>query len=114
MNAFLCCGCRLCEYACVMGLQPWKLNGMLKGEMGKKGVRNALHNQPEAAAPFRQYKRYPVHKLIHQLGLDGYDVPAPMEDSSCDYQMVTLPLSQGWAHPPSLWCAQGTEWRREP
>ena len=63
MNAFLCCGCRLCEYACVMGLQPWKLNGMLKGEMGKKGVRNALHNQPEAAAPFRQYKRYPVHKL---------------------------------------------------
>lgn len=48
----------LCEYACVMGLQPWKLNGMLKGEMGKKGVRNALHNQPEAAAPFRQYKRY--------------------------------------------------------
>ena len=99
MNAFLCCGCRLCEYACVMGLQPWKLNGMLKGEMGKKGVRNALHNQPEAAAPFRQYKRYPVHKLIHQLGLDGYDVPAPMEDSSCDYQMVTLPLSQGVGAP---------------
>ena len=99
MNAFLCCGCRLCEYACVMGLQPWKLNGMLKGEMGKKGVRNALHNQPEAAAPFRQYKRYPVHKLIHQLGLDGYDVPAPMEDSSHDYQMVTLPLSQGVGAP---------------
>ena len=56
-------------------------------------------NQPEAAAPFRQYKRYPVHKLIHQLGLDGYDVPAPMEDSSCDYQMVTLPLSQGVGAP---------------
>ena len=114
MNAFLCCGCRLCEYACVMGLQPWKLNGMLKGEMGKKGVRNALHNQPEAAAPFRQYKRYPVHKLIHQLGLDGYDVPAPMEDSSCDYQMVTLPLSQGVGAPAQPVVRAGDRVERSP
>lgn len=99
MNAYLCCGCRLCEYACVMGLQPWKLNGMLKGELGKKGVRNTLHDQPGATAPFRPYKRYPVHKLIHQLGLAAYDVPAPLEDRACDYKRVTLPLSQGVGAP---------------
>lgn len=88
--------------------------GCSRVEIGKKGIRNALHDQPETAAPFRKYKRYPVHKLIHQLGLDAYDVPAPMEDNSCDYQKVTLPLSQGVVHPPSLWCVQGTKWRREP
>ena len=99
MNAYLCCGCRLCEYACVMGLQPWKLNNMLKGEMGKNGVRNALHQQPQEAAPFRQFKRYPVHKLIQQLGLTAYDVPAPMEETQMHAQAVTLPLSQGVGAP---------------
>lgn len=99
MNAYLCCGCRLCEYACVMGLQPWKLNNMLKGEMGKKGVRNSLHQQPQEAAPFRQFKRYPVHKLIQQLGLTAYDVPAPLEETQMHPQAVTLPLSQGVGAP---------------
>ena len=99
MNAYLCCGCRLCEYACVMGLQPWKLNNMLKGEMGKNGVRNSLHEQPQQAAPFRQFKRYPVHKLIQQLGLSSYDVPAPMEEVTVQSQTVRLPLRQGVGAP---------------
>ena len=99
MNAYLCCGCRLCEYACVMGLQPWKLNNMLKGEMGKNGVRNSLHEQPQQAAPFRQFKRYPVHKLIQQLGLSSYDVPAPMEEVAVQSQTVRLPLRQGVGAP---------------
>jgi Na+-translocating ferredoxin:NAD+ oxidoreductase RnfC subunit len=99
MNAYLCCGCRLCEYACVMDLQPWKMNGMLKGELGKQGIRNSLHNQPEQAAPFRQYKRYPVNKLIRQLGLSAYDVPAPMDETEFKTTCVKLPLSQGVGAP---------------
>lgn len=99
MNAWLCVGCRLCEYACVMGLQPWKMNAMLKAEMGKKGIRNALHNKPEKAARFREYKRYPVHKLINQLGLSSYDVPAPMTEHSMTYSQVTLLLRQGVGAP---------------
>lgn len=95
LNAYLCCGCRLCEYACVMGLQPWKFNGMMKQELGAKGIKNSLHNQPEKADPFRGYKRYPVHKLVHQLGLSSYDVPAPMELEVPAYNKVTLPLRQG-------------------
>lgn len=94
MNAYLCCGCRLCEYACVMGLQPWKLNANLKNILGKHGIRNSLKNKPEHAAPFRSLKRYPVHKLIHQLGLSAYDVEAPMEETAAQFQKVTLPLKQ--------------------
>lgn len=95
VNAYLCCGCRLCEYACVMGLQPWKLNGNLKNILGSQGIRNNLHNKPEQGAPFRELKRYPVHKLIHQLGIAAYDVEAPMDESAAPvYQKVALPLAQ--------------------
>ncbi len=94
MNAFLCCGCRLCEYACVMALQPWKLNAALKSNLAKKGVHNALNNKPERPEIFRETRRYPVHKLIRQLGLDQYDVPAPLSDTQYHASCVTLPLQQ--------------------
>ncbi|MCI8872658.1 MAG: electron transport complex protein RnfC [Lachnospiraceae bacterium] len=100
MNAYLCCGCRLCEYACVMGLQPWKLNGNLKNILGSQGIRNSLNSKPEQGAPFREYKRFPVHKLIHQLGLAAYDVDAPLEETALPaYAKVTLPLRQNVGAP---------------
>ncbi len=101
LNAWLCCGCRLCEYACVMQLQPWKLNGNLKGVMGKNGIKNTLNNKPDKPAPFREYKRYPVHKLIRQLGLADYDVPAPMSARQPDFKKVALPLKQNVGAPSS-------------
>ena len=99
MNAYLCVGCRLCEYACVMGLQPWKLNANMKEILAGQGIRNGLHDQPGHAAPYRDLKRYPVHKLIHQLGLSAYDVDAPMEEDVPAYQKVVLPLRQGAGAP---------------
>ena len=95
MNAYLCVGCRLCEYACVMGLQPWKLNASMKNILAGQGIRSSLNNKPEHAAPYRDFKRYPVHKLIHQLGLAAYDVAAPLDETVPAYDKVTLPLRQG-------------------
>ena len=95
MNAYLCVGCRLCEYACVMGLQPWKLNASMKNILAGQGIRSSLNNKPERAAPYRDFKRYPVHKLIHQLGLAPYDVAAPLDETVPVYDRVTLPLRQG-------------------
>lgn len=99
MNAYLCCGCRLCEYACVMDLQPWKFNNVTKAALGAQGVRNNLHDAPKAALPFRELKRYPVHKLIRRLGLAEYDVPAPFEAGEHEFAKVTLPLHQGTGAP---------------
>ncbi len=99
VNAYLCCGCRLCEYACVMGLQPWKFNGNLKGILGKQGHRNTLHAQPEQADPFRSYKKYPLDKLIAQLGLTRYHVDAPMTETGAVFTKVTLPLQQNVGAP---------------
>lgn len=94
MNAYLCCGCRLCEYACVMDLQPWKLNNSLKKTLGEKGLRNNLHAQPEKTAAFREYKQYPVGKLIKQLGLAPYDLPAPLNEAVPAFNRVAIPLRQ--------------------
>ena len=99
MNAYLCVGCRLCEYACVMGLQPWKLNANMKNILAGHGIRNGLHDQPEHAAPYRDFKRYPVHKLIHQLGLSAYDVAAPLDGNVPAYGRVALSLRQGAGAP---------------
>lgn len=99
MNAYLCCGCRLCEYACVMGLQPWKFNGNLKGILGKQGIRNTLNAKPEQPDPFRSYKKYPIDKLVAQLGLTAYNVEAPMTETGAAFTKVTIPLQQNVGAP---------------
>lgn len=94
-EAFLCCECGLCERACIMGLQPWKLNQVLKSKMAAAGIKNPYHNQPEHAAPFREYKKFPVKRLIQRLGLEKYNVSAPLDESSkWKGKEVTIDLKQ--------------------
>lgn len=93
-TAFLCCECRLCEYACVMNLQPWKLHNLLKSKMAVEGIRNPHHEKPEDVHPFREYKRYPVSKLVRQLGLTKYDVKAPLSNDNAKYNKVRIKMSQ--------------------
>ncbi|MBQ9156603.1 MAG: SLBB domain-containing protein [Eubacterium sp.] len=94
MIAFLCSECRLCQYACIMNLQPWKVNHMLKGMMAKEGIRNTLSNAPESAHPMREYKKYPIAKLIRNLGLTKYNVAAPMTALPYEVDHVSIPLGQ--------------------
>jgi len=94
MIAFLCSECRLCQYACVMDLQPWKINHQLKGIMAQKGIKNTLSNAPDRVHPAREYRKYPVTKLVRQLGLTKYDVKAPLQEVKIDFKSVTIPLGQ--------------------
>lgn len=108
VNAYLCSNCRLCEYSCVMGLQPWKVNAFLKEELMKNGIKNPMHNQPEAADPFRELKRFPTTKLIRLLGLTEYDVAAPMDESELlKPEQVTLLLRQGAGAPAAPVITEG-------
>lgn len=94
VNAYLCCGCRLCEYACVMNLQPWKLNNLLKQTMKSNNIKNTCNNKPEKAHPFRSLKRYPVNKLIRKLGLAEFDVDAPLQETPVQGKKVSILLNQ--------------------
>jgi len=80
-EAFLCCECGLCEQACIMGLQPWKLNQVLKGRLAAAGVKNPYHSRPEEPSPYREYRKFPVKRLIQRLDLQEYNVSAPLVDS---------------------------------
>lgn len=94
MIAFLCSECRLCQYACVMNLQPWKVNHELKGIMASQGIRNSLFNAPDKVDPNREWKKFPIGKLINKLGLKKYNLPAPLVDCKVDFTNVTIPLGQ--------------------
>jgi len=93
-TAYLCCECRLCQYACIMDLQPWKLHQMLKEEFISKGIKNNKNNKPEKVQEFREYKKYPVNKLIRQLGIKEYDAKAPFNNIKTDYSKVEILLRQ--------------------
>ena len=82
-----------------VGLVKLSENAATEDILAGQGIRNSLNNKPEHAAPYRDYKRYPVHKLIHQLGLSAYDVAAPLDETVPAYDKVTLPLRQGAGAP---------------
>lgn len=107
MNAFLCCECRLCEYACIQNLQPWKINGIIKRQLGNNGVKNTLNNKPEKPAMFREYKKFPVNKLICRLGLTKYDRPGAMVSLEKQFIDVRIPLKQHVGAPAEAVVKQG-------
>jgi Na+-translocating ferredoxin:NAD+ oxidoreductase RnfC subunit len=77
-EAFLCSECGLCEQACIMGLQPWKLNNFLKAQLSANGIKNLYKNKPKETNFFREYRKFPVNKLKARLGIEKYDVDAPI------------------------------------
>ncbi|WP_390889675.1 4Fe-4S dicluster domain-containing protein [Pseudoramibacter alactolyticus] len=106
-NAFLCCECGLCEYACVHDLQPWKVNQYLKGELSKAGIKNPHHNAPKTAHPFIEQKHFNVHRLTKRLGLDEFDKTAPMEACKKTFTEVNIQLSQHIGAPAKAVVAVG-------
>ncbi|MGL4208099.1 MAG: 4Fe-4S dicluster domain-containing protein, partial [Candidatus Adiutrix sp.] len=105
-GAFMCCECGLCEIACIMSLQPWKLNQELKKRMAALGIKNPHHTLPPAVNPFRAYRQYPIPKLVQRLGLAPYDhIDAPLADYQGAVSEVRLMLKQHLGA-PCLPCVQ--------
>jgi Na+-translocating ferredoxin:NAD+ oxidoreductase RnfC subunit len=112
-EAFLCSECSLCELGCVMGLQPWKLHRELKGRMGAQGIKNPHKNAPKEARTFREFKLFPVPKLIRRVGMTAWDVPAPMRESYDGVvRRVSLPLKQSLGAPSKPCVSEGDVVRR--
>jgi len=93
-NTFLCSECALCEQACIMGLQPWKLNRFFKGELSKNGIRNPHNSTPEKADEFRRYRKFPVERLKQRLDINKYNSDSLLEEKEYDFQKVTILRSQ--------------------
>lgn len=99
-TAYLCSECRLCEYSCIMQLQPWKLNKALKARLKEAGIKNPHNVSPKSTHPFKQYRFYPTDKLVRQLGLwNFYHEAAPLQDYLGDIKKAVLPMSQHFGAP---------------
>jgi Na+-translocating ferredoxin:NAD+ oxidoreductase RnfC subunit len=109
-EAFLCCECGLCELACVMGLQPWRLNSELKRRLGAKGVKNPCKEAPQETNPFRQWRQFPIEKLIRMTGLSqwGHE-PAPLKPYPLPVKKVRLLMKQHLGAPAEPRVGPGQE-----
>lgn len=72
-EVFLCCECGLCEQACIMNLQPWKVNIFLKAQLTQQGIKNTNHRAELEIHPFKEYREFPTKKLVYRLDLQDYD-----------------------------------------
>lgn len=102
-EAFLCCECGLCEAVCVMGLQPWKMNRMIKDQLGSAGIKNSLRNRPSVSNSFRDYRKFPGKRLIQRYGLAPYDVSAPIQSiAELDVKSVCIDMKQHLGAPAEV------------
>lgn len=74
-TASLCCECGICEvYACPMGLNPRRINGLIKGELRNAGFR--WQNADGAffeAHPEREMRKAPTDKVAARAGVYRYN-----------------------------------------
>ena len=72
-SAQLCCECGICEtYACPMGLQPRKINALLKRELAGQGIRYQRGEGTWQASEDRPYRKAPAEKVAARVGVHKY------------------------------------------
>ncbi len=92
---FLCSECGLCNlYACPFGLSPLRVNQEIKKELTEAGVKNPHKEAPEEAHPMIEYRRVPTERVISRIGVEEYNVDAPLEKREYRTNFVRIPLSQ--------------------
>jgi Na+-translocating ferredoxin:NAD+ oxidoreductase RnfC subunit len=72
--AALCCECGVCEiYACPMELSPCRINGLIKQELRRRGVRPSFPSL-DPVSPDRPFRRIPSRRMACRAGVLGYGV----------------------------------------
>ncbi|MBE5809018.1 MAG: hypothetical protein E7317_11850 [Clostridiales bacterium] len=72
-TAQLCCECGVCEeYACPMGLNPRKINGLLKQALAQSGMRYKSEGAPCEPSPYRDVRKAPSERVAMRAGLWDY------------------------------------------
>ena len=93
--AFLCSECGLCNlYACPFGLSPLRVNQEIKKELTGARVKNPHKEAPEEAHSMIEYRKVPTERIISRIGVEEYNVAAPLEKREYRTNFVRIPLSQ--------------------
>ncbi len=95
LNTMFCSQCGLCEmYACFQDLSPRTLIGACKAGLRKNGVPIPKDVKAAPVNPDRDARRVPMARLTARLGLNQYNVPAPLVDEPVHTSKVKIMLSQ--------------------
>ncbi len=95
LNIMLCCGCGVCEmYACPQGLSPRRLIAEYKNELRRQGIAMPKGAASSPVSSLREYRMVPMERLTARLGLQDYDVAAPLSAAEIRPEMVKIGLSQ--------------------
>ncbi|WP_418750963.1 4Fe-4S dicluster domain-containing protein [Frisingicoccus sp.] len=75
-NAAICCECGICEeYACPMGLQPKRVNQVLKGALREAGIRYSRETDVYKVDPNREGRKIPAGRVAARVGvMPWYDL----------------------------------------
>lgn len=72
-KAQICCECGVCEIvACPMGLQPRKVNSIIKGELAKAGIRYKKEMKEYRPNPDRAGHKLPTRRVAARAGVLRY------------------------------------------
>ena len=94
LNAAYCCGCGLCElFSCTQNLNPRSLLQATKASLAKEGIKP---NPPatKEVHPHRSLRLIPLSRLRARLGLDAYNMSAPVDEKTVKAKRLKLELSQ--------------------
>lgn len=95
VNAAFCSGCGLCEtYSCNQNLSPRALLAATKTALREKGIKPPQSPEMRGVEEARPLRMIPVSRLRARLGLEPYNKPAPIVDTSFKFKKVKIALSQ--------------------
>ncbi len=99
-SAYLCSECGMCElFACPLGIQPRRILADLKAELVRRGVPNPHLRTDLSPDDVREYRQIPSARLTRRLGLEKYDVDAPLREERLRPSRVTLLMNQHVGEP---------------
>lgn len=91
--AALCCDCGVCElYACPMGLQPRRINGLCKAELKKAGIRYQAEDKVYEAMPERNERRAPTARVAARADVWKYNDYVIRELVKAEPRAVDIPM----------------------
>ncbi len=94
LNAAFCSGCGLCElFSCTQNLNPRSLLQATKAGLAKNGIKPAPPAMKEVH-PHRELRMIPLSRLRARLGLDPYNMSAPMDEKPIKAKRLKIALSQ--------------------
>lgn len=95
LNSAYCSQCGLCEmFSCPQGLSPRSLIGKFKAELRRKGIPPIENPEFTGVDPDREYKTVQMSRLRSRLGVDGYYVPATLDEKEVAADTVKIMMNQ--------------------